>query len=188
MATLGVLSLAGCPVRDPSVVFTLPRLHYMNLHNTPLTDLGDLSARLPRVTFDGVKKPASDKDTSDDVGCPSERTHQHSGGGDDVDRSQPADVLAEFRMTQDFAQRWNMIPALVATRNHEAVQEAVRHQVIDNVTLTGLCLQGGAGDIPFPPNPWNVPADAGGQPDGRPLGVQRIGNRKPQAVLGLARQ
>lgn len=149
MATLQVLGLGGCPVQDLSVVATLPALHHVNLRNTPITDLGDLPARLPQVAFEGVGEPAG--------GADERARRQPDGGG----RTQTADLLTEFRTTQDFSRQRELVPALVATRDREAVHEAVRYLAHDGLTLQGLFLQGGAGDVPFSPNPWNVPADAG---------------------------
>lgn len=59
MASLQVLGLAGCPVRELSVVTILPALHFVNLHHTGITNLGDLPEQPPGVSFEGVGEPVT---------------------------------------------------------------------------------------------------------------------------------
>ncbi|REF00839.1 leucine-rich repeat domain-containing protein [Thermomonospora umbrina] len=143
MELLEVLGLNGCPVSDLSVTAELPGLRHVNLRRTGVVDLGDLPARLPSVTFEGLadgEPPLLDEDG----GLPS-----------------ATDPLARFRETEDFTDRWQLLPALIATRDREAIQDVVGFEGRPGLTLQGLFLQGGVGDVPFPANPWGVPPDAG---------------------------
>ncbi|GAA4965834.1 hypothetical protein GCM10023205_32830 [Yinghuangia aomiensis] len=151
MPTLQVLGLGGCPVRDLSVVTTLPALHHVNLRGTPITEarkgreaLGGLADRHPYVTFDGIP----DADAEPARATPS---------GD----SRPTDeILAEFRTTDSFTRRHELMPVLVARRDAAVMEEVIRTQTHVPWSVRGMLLEGGVGDVPFPANPWGVPPDA----------------------------
>ncbi|WP_436776643.1 hypothetical protein [Yinghuangia sp. YIM S09857] len=147
MPTLQVLGLSGCPVEDLSVVTELPALHHVGLAGTAVTDLGDLPERAPGVTFEGIAD--SGAEAADSEAAP-----------DAAAQSGAADLIAAFR-AGDFGAKWSMLARLIATRDHEAVQEALRHQTQAAVSVRGLLLQHGRGDLPFAANPWNIRADAG---------------------------
>ncbi|WP_327092187.1 hypothetical protein OIE66_16565 [Nonomuraea sp. NBC_01738] len=137
MASLQVLGLAGCPVRDLEVVTTLPALHAVNLTRTGLTDLGDLPERAPLVTFEGVGPlpPAPPRVTR---------------------AARAADELvAEFRAAgDDWRARGQLARAMLAGRR----LDLVRPLVAEGASVAGLLLPGGIGDVPFPDNPWHIPA------------------------------
>lgn len=144
MPALQVLGVAGCPVRDLSVVTTMPALHHVNLRGTPIADLGGLRDLVPQVTFEG---------TADSGRKPLPA----ASGGD----TRPTDaVLAEFRATGDFARKWELMPVLVARREVGAVEPVIRFRTGRDWSVRGMLLEGGEGDVPFPPNPWGVPPDA----------------------------
>lgn len=74
-----------------------------------------------------------------------------------------AELRARFRSAEgDHALRARLEREMLAGRRLDLVQD-----IVDSghhggpTTVLGLLLPGGAGDVPFPGNPWNVPRDAG---------------------------
>lgn len=148
MATLQVLGLAGCPVRDLSVVTTPPELHFVNLRNTGVTDLGDLPERAPEVTFEGV---------GEQVTTPFDAGTRAVARGPLADEPATALIAAFHATGDDWKRRGSLEKAMLAGRRLDLVQPIVR----EGTTVAGLLLPDGIGDVPFPDNPWGIPADAG---------------------------
>ena len=143
MPRLQVLGLCGCPVRDVAATATMPALHFVNLNRCEDADPGALPELLPHVTFEHHVEPA---------------------GGPPVTAAPDADtaaLLARFRDSEDFLERWGMLAALLATRDPEAVQEFIRYHQHVAYTVRGLFFRDGVGDRPFAANPWGIEPDAG---------------------------
>lgn len=143
MRTLQVLGLAGCPVTDLSVAGTLPLLHHVSLRGSGVTDLGGLPTHLPHVTFEGL----TDAQPTPETTTP--------GPGGDIHA-----LLRDYRDTDDPERQWGLRPYLVASRDVEAIAEALRDYGHTDRQVHGLLLEGGQGDVPFPANPWGVPEGA----------------------------
>ncbi|SDJ00897.1 hypothetical protein [Nonomuraea jiangxiensis] len=156
METLQVLGLVACPVRDLSVVTTLPALHFVNLRHTGIADLGDLPERVPGVTFEGVGELAP---------APFDPSTAATTAGPLADEPAAA-LLAEFHAAgDDWRRKGRLERAMLAGRRLDLVQPIVK----DGTTVAGLFLRDGIGDVPFPDNPWDIPAD-----DGLPAALTRV--------------
>ena len=151
MPTLRVLGLAGCPLRDLTGLDAFPGFMHVNLSRTPHTEDSTVLDMLlaGRMVFD---LPADEDDEPNQPVPASPRT--------------PAEVLAEYRglAEDDDTGRWSLQPALLATRDPEAVglllADVLMHSRLKGAALGGMLLQGGLGDVPFPENPWGVtPSD-----------------------------
>jgi hypothetical protein len=148
MATLQVLGLVACPVRDLSVVTTLPALHSVNLNRTGITDLGDLPDRVPGVTFEGVGEPVP---APFDASTPATTTGP-------LAEEPAAALIGEFHAAgDDWARAGQLKRAMLAGRRLDLVQPIVD----EGTTVAGMFLPDGIGDVPFPDNPWGIPASAG---------------------------
>ncbi|TDC74033.1 leucine-rich repeat domain-containing protein [Streptomyces hainanensis] len=146
MPLLQVLGLGGCPVRDLAATATMPALHFVNLNRCEAAELGDLPERLPHVTFEHHVEP------SGPTGKP------FATAASDVDT---AALLVGFRNSSDFHERWDMLAALLATRDPEAIQEVIRYREHVAYTVSGLFFRDGVGDRSFAANPWGIEPDAG---------------------------
>lgn len=146
MPLLQVLGLCGCPIRDLTATATMPVLHFVNINRCEAAQVADLAARLPHVTFE----------RRDETSGPSSKPSGASAAGIDADA-----LLARFRNSTDFHERWDMQGALLATRDPDAVQEAIRLPEHTAHTVRGLFFRDGAGNRPFAANPWGIEPDAG---------------------------
>jgi len=157
MATLDALGLFGCPVRDLDVIATLPALRFVRLPGTRLADVGDLPEQFPGVTFDTVGEHAPA--TEPFVGGYSAA----AAPADPIPDPVAADLRAAFHAAgDDYQRRGRLERAMLAARRVDLVQEIVdTHHDGQRSTVAGLFLRGGVGDVPFPDNPWGIPADAG---------------------------
>ncbi|WP_052848983.1 hypothetical protein [Streptomyces avicenniae] len=155
MPTLGVLGLVGCPVLDLSVVTTLPALRFVNLRGTRVTDLGDLPERAPGVTFEGVGEDTAQATGTEDAVA--------DAPGAPVTDAVAAALRTAFRAADDDPARLTRVErAMLAGRRLDLVQElVVGRWGSRRSTVEGLFLRGGAGDVPFPDNPWGIPSGAG---------------------------
>ncbi|SEH00848.1 hypothetical protein SAMN05444920_11837 [Nonomuraea solani] len=148
MATLQVLGLVACPAQDLSVVTELPGLHFVSLGRTGIADLGDLPERVPGVTFEGVGELApAPSDASAPAAAASPLADELAGA-----------LAAQFHAAEDdWVRKGRLARAMLAGRRLDLVQPIVE----DGTTVTGLFLHDGIGDVPFPNNPWGIPADGG---------------------------
>ncbi|ADI03177.1 Rab family protein [Streptomyces bingchenggensis BCW-1] len=146
---LWVLGINDCPVTDVSVLTQLPSLTHVLMRRTRVKDLGDLPTRAPHITFEGYDEKSPEPTVTPDT------------PGDPIDPIDPAELLARYRAAED-KERYRLGLRLLGSRDAVAIEALIRELLSDSdrFTMRGLLLDGGHGSIPFPANPWGIPADA----------------------------
>ncbi|WP_171166960.1 leucine-rich repeat domain-containing protein [Streptomyces sp. I05A-00742] len=145
---LWVLGINDCAATDVSVLARLPCLIQVLMHRTRVEDLGDLPTRAPHITFEGFGEKSSGR-------CGARNAP--TGPMD------PVELLARYRAAEG-EERGGLGLRLLGSRDAVGIEALIREQLEGyggTFTMRGLLLEGGHGNVPFPANPWGIPADAG---------------------------